>query len=259
MNRTMLVSLVTFLLSGVCFSQDFLVTLKGDTVSGEIKPLFYGHQKNVQVEENGKKKKIYSMLETRMYRLNNEYFYPIKGPHGYTFMKLLKQGYLSLYAFQYPEQHSFDGLMLVKLDGQSMEIPNLGFRRHLSEFLKDFMALSEQIDHGELTKKDLYMIIDKYNQYIEKQSSQAGPAQATTTTRTKTTEKNQWDLLEDRINELPDFDQKVTALEIITEIKGKLKRSEKIPAFMIGGLKEALSNQKEVQADLEEALEETPQ
>lgn len=240
-----LISLLTY--SGAV-SQDYLVTSRNDTIRGSIKPLLYGVEKKIQIETNNKEKKIYSMLETRMYTYKNENFYPVKGPEGYTFMKLLKRGYLSLYAFQLPNQTNYDGLMLTKLDGNSIEVPNLGFKRQLSKFLEDCEEVRTQISEGVYTKKDLHKIIDQYNLCIEKRS--AGLL--------ADTGKSAWGVLEEKVKIHPGFEGKSTVLEMIAEVKNKLKRSEKIPGFMLDGLKHALEDQPALHPALENALAEMP-
>ena len=230
-------------------AQDFLITTKGDTIRGDIKPLFYGVEKKIQVDEGNKKKSIYSIVETRSYNYKGENYYPVKGPEGYAFMKLLKPGYLSLYAFQVPGQMHYDGLMLVRRDATSMEVPNLGFKRLMSKFLSDCDKISGQIDRGELARKDLYRIIDEYNACIENISEKLTENHSA---------KNSWDELEAKVKEHPSFSQKDTALEMITEVKNKLKHAEKVPGFMTDGLKNALADQQDLHVYLETALAEIP-
>jgi len=89
--------ILSLVLSSFClFGQDILVTTKGDTLRGEVKPLIYGTDKKVQITEAGKKKAIYSLFQTKSYSLKGETYQPVKGPSGYTFMKLIKSGYLSI-------------------------------------------------------------------------------------------------------------------------------------------------------------------
>jgi len=110
-------------------AQDFAVTVKGDTVYGSIKPLTYGLEKKIQITRADKKRTMLSMFEVKSFVFDGETFHPIKGPNGYAFMKLLKRGYLSLYAYQLDNQLTYDGLFLVKRDGSSLDVPNLTFRK----------------------------------------------------------------------------------------------------------------------------------
>ena len=110
-------------------AQDYVLTARGDSLTGEVKPLFYGPEKRVQLTDASKEKNTFSLFEVRGFSHDGDIYHPIKGDEGYVFMKLLKSGYLSLYAFQPENQTRFDGLFLRKLDGEGMTVPNLGFKK----------------------------------------------------------------------------------------------------------------------------------
>ena len=234
-------------------AQDYVVTSKGDTVTGEIKPLFYGVDKKVQVAQEGKKKVVYPMFQVRSFYFKGDVYQPVKGPEGYTFMKLRKAGYLSLYAFQLPNQVTFDGLFLLKMDGSGMEVPNISFKKGMQKFLSDCDAVVEKIDKGQLAKKDLNKIIDEYNVCIDAKTIDHGKVIAQQEVQGKVTAV--WDVLEEKVKAEPDFEGKSNALDMIAEIKGKVGRSEKVPNFLIEGLKNTLT-QDVFKADLENALKE---
>ena len=86
---------------------------------------------------------------------SGEVFQPVKGPYGYTFMKLVKSGYLSLLSFQPENQSSYDGMWLLKKDGDGIEVPNLTFEKGMKKFLSDCPALVKKIDNDVYNKKRL--------------------------------------------------------------------------------------------------------
>jgi hypothetical protein len=234
-------------------AQDFVVTSKGDTLIGEVKPLFYGVDKKVQLNQEGKKKVIYPMFQVRSFFYRGELYKPVKGPEGYTFMKLQKAGYLSLYSYQLPNQVTFDGLYLLKMDGNGTEVPNISFKKVMQRFLADCPTVAEKIDNGDLAKKELNKIIDEYNECIGANTVDHGKIIAEN-------EGNQkiigvWDVLEEKVNAEPEFEGKSNALDMIAEIKNKIARSEKVPNFLVEGLKSTLT-QETFKADLENALKE---
>jgi hypothetical protein len=234
-------------------AQDFVVTSKGDTLMGEVKPLLYGVDKKVQLHQEGKKKVVYPMFQVRSFYYKGENYQPVKGPEGYTFMKLLKSGYLSLYAYQLPNQITFDGQYLLKMDGKGTEVPNISFKKAMERFLSDCPTVSERIDNGDYSKKDLFTIIDEYNACIEANTVDHGKIIA----EKKVSDKviGVWDVLEEKVKAEPDFEGKSNALEMIADIKGKVARSEKIPNFLIEGLKSTLT-QETFKVELENALKE---
>ena len=77
-------------------AQDYVVTSRGDTIRGEVKPLSYGLDKKVQVTAAGKKKVVFPILQTQGYYYKGEMYHPVRMDKGYTYMKLIKSGYLSL-------------------------------------------------------------------------------------------------------------------------------------------------------------------
>ncbi len=234
-------------------AQDYVVTSKGDTVQGQIKPLLYGVDKKVQVTDASKKKTTFAIFQVRSYQYKGEIFQPVKGPDGYTFMKLIKSGYLSLYYYQLPNQVTYDGTFLFRRDGKGIDVPNISFKKAMKSFLKDCPSIVDRIDNGEFSKKDLNNVIDQYNQCIE--SNTADHEQVIAVKEEQNKKISAWDVLEQKVKEQSDFEGKSNALEMIEEIKGKIAKSEKIPNFLIDGLKSSL-NQEVFKADLDKALKE---
>lgn len=245
-------SLFFILVSSATHAQDYVVTTRGDSVVGEVKPLYYGPEKRVQIVTGDKDKKNFSLFEIREFSSNGAVYHPVKGETGYVFMKLLQPGYLSLYAYQLENQARFDGLFLKKVDGESMVVPNIGFKKFVSRFLEDCPQVSERVDEGDFARKDLTEIVDAYNACITNRTVNHDQVIAQ---REQRTEKiNVWDSLEDKIRRM-EFSGKSNALEMIAEIKKKINRQESIPNFLTGGLKDALQDTG-LEADLERALQE---
>ena len=221
-------------------AQEYVITTKGDSINGQLKPLLYGTEKKVQVTNSDKKKEVYSIFQVRRYRFQDEIFEPVKGPDGYTFMRLEKAGYLSLYSYQLPNQVTFEGSYLFRRDGKGMDVPNISFKKAMKTFLKDCPKVVERIDNGELTRKKLNDIIDAYNLCIQDNTVNHEAVAAAQVVQTKS--KTAWDELENQVKAAPDFEGKPNALEMIQDIKGKIERSEKIPNFLIDGLKSVLKD-----------------
>lgn len=234
-------------------AQDYLLTTRGDSLTGEIKPLLFGPEKRVQITFPDKKKTTLSLFEIRSYSQAGETFHPVKGVDGYVFMKLIQAGYLSLYAFQLENQIRYDGLFLTKMDGKTMEVPNLGFKKFIAKFLDDCPAVSDRIKTGDLGKKDLTAIVDDYNVCV--QSRTVDHKEVIVQKEDQTTRISAWDALEASVKE-KDFEEKTNALEMIQEIKEKIRREEKIPNFLLQGLKNSLL-ETGLSTALDQALNET--
>lgn len=231
-------------------AQDFLVTTKGDTLTGEIKTLNYGPEKKVQLKGADNKKTVYSMFQVAYYSLDKEVFYPVKGPYGYSFMKLLKPGYLSLYNFTSENQMTYDGLYLLKKDGKGIVVPNISFKKTLTSFLKDCPEVSTKIENDEFSKKDLEKIIDAYNACIISRTNHLTAQQNSIGTKDKI---GPWNILAEKIIAIENFSEKENVLEMISEVKKKISNAEKVPNFLISGIKQSITDSA-LQEDLANAI-----
>jgi hypothetical protein len=234
-------------------AQDYLVTTKGDTIRGELRPLTFGTDKKVQVVDSNKKKTSYPLFQIRAYSFKGDTYQPVRSEKGYSFMKLIKSGYLSLYNFQMENQVTFDGQYLLKKDGKGLEVPNLSFKKIMGRFLEDCPQVAARIDAGDLGKKELVEIVDAYNACVDNRTVDHSKIIVMKAEQTK--KISAWDDLEEKINAKEDFQGKTDALEMIAEIKNKIKREEKVPNFLVEGLKSSLA-QANLSTELDAALSE---
>jgi hypothetical protein len=249
--------LLIFLIAYQCaHAQDFVITTKGDSLSGDTRVFNFGTEWKVQLTKPDKTKAIFNVFQVREFSERNEIYHPVKFRDSYVFMKVLKAGYLSLYAFQLPEQGTFDGRYLLKKDSKGVEVPNLNYKKIMSSFLSDCEAVSAKVAAGIYGRKDLDLLIDDYNTCINANSKLRQSEEVPTNTTTKTTPQT-WDDLHSKVTNHADFEGKSDALEMITEIKKKLSRDEKIPNFLTSGLK-AILDSTDLKADLEKALGDLP-
>jgi hypothetical protein len=252
---SILTSIFFVALAASCYAQDYAVSTRGDTVRGTVKFFDYGSEKKVQVVGSDNKKVIIPLLQTRSVFYQNEIYHPVKGPAGYAYMKLLKSGYLSLYAFRYPNQSTFDGHFFVKKDGDLMEVPNLNFKRAMKKFMSECHSTTAKIEDGSFSRKDVPLIVDHFNACISSQTrTPTTPAPAEVPT-IEVINSGAWVALSEKVAALTEFDSKADALEMIAEIQKKISGNEKVPNFMIEGLKNSLRD-KGLDAELAAALQE---
>src|SRR5690606_18062580 len=166
-------------------------------------------------------------------------------------MKLLKPGYLSLYAYQLPNQTRFDGLFLKKMDGDYLAVPNLGFKKYMSRFLEDCPTVVAMLEEGDLDKKNIEAIVDTYNECVRTRTFDSD--KSIVISEERVTKDGVWSSLEEKVK-AADFSAKNDALEMIAEIRKKIMRGENIPNFMIEGLKSSLRDTG-LSEDLNKALE----
>lgn len=235
-------------------AQDFVVTIKGDTLRGKVR--FFNssgvkyagsNSKYIQLTPKEGKKISFQVLQVVSFSMNDEHYHTIKIQQTYDFMKVLAPGYLTLYAYQPENQTTWDGRYFVKKDGALLDVPNIGFKKKVSRYLADCPDVVTKIESGELERSDLKELVRAYNDCVSLKtapkpvdSSPGGDA---------------WKTLEHAVNGLTSFDQKTDVLDMIREAQNKISRNEAIPSFLINGIKEALKDQSSVQEALTAALE----
>lgn len=238
---------------GIASAQDYVLTTRGDSLTGEVRPLLYGPEKKVQIITGDREKTSYSIFQVKEFSSEGEIYHPVKGETGYVFMKLLRPGYLSLYAFQLENQTRFDGLFLKKLDGATLAVPNLGFRKYMTRFLEDCPDVTAKIESGELGKKELNEIVDQYNACVMGRTVDHSKVLAQRAE--KRTKIDAWQSLEEKIRGM-EFSEKQNSLDMIAEIRKKIERQESIPNFLTEGLKNSLKDTG-LSDQLEAALDQT--
>lgn len=242
-----LLLILMLVVSHCSHAQEYVVPLRGDTIKGDVRLAGIGITQRVQVIGEDGKKKSYGVTEVREFNYKDNVFRPIKGLNGYVFMKLLKDGYLALYGFQPDNQTNYDGRFLMRKDGAGLEVPNLTFKKSISKYLSDCPRVSEKVEKGDFGRRDIETIVSEYNNCITNN---------TTEVAVETKKLNPLDVLEQKVKDKTSFEGQTDALDMISEMKKKVQRKEKVPNFMVEGLKSALSSQTDLTTDLDAALKE---
>lgn len=226
-------------------AQDFVVTAKGDTLQGSVKMAVNGYEKRLNITSPDGKKTSLSVVQVKSFTLSGERYETVRSVDTYEFMKPLKTGYLSLYAFRKENQLSWDGRYLMKRDGKGMEVPNLAFKKNMERFLLDCPDVSVAVGEGKLGSSDLNQIIDTFNACITERTGTF----AATTNRTEV-----WDVLQ-RDVDASALATKSDVTEMISEAKNKIRRGEPLPKFLVDALTQALAGDENLTAKLKSALQ----
>jgi hypothetical protein len=224
---------------------NYVVTSKADTLYGKVRMLSYDQLDRVQLEV-GKKKETFTALQVLSVSIDSQVYKPIQYEKKIVLMKIIKSGFLSLYAFRIENQSNYDGRYLVKLDGSTMEMPNLSFKKFMENFLKDCKAIAAKIKSGELTRKEINEIIDEYNTCMKNQI-----------TTPPVVEDNKTLLAIDSLIkkiDTEDFSSKKDALDLLRDIQLKVSKNESVPNYLTEGLKSYLSSVPSLTEDLTKLL-----
>lgn len=234
--------------------EDLVVTLKGDTLKGRITLLSFEKIDQVQVKTD--KKTILTALQVRMVRYNKETYRPVTYDGKLRFMKVLRDGYLSVLAYQTtPTNSAYDGILLMKADGEMMENPRLGFRKAMPAFLND-RALGDSIEAGLLTRNDLFHVVDQYNRNIQISTL----ARMREVVAGAAADRSVMTLIGKMMldaQSLPDG-QRTEIQDILEDIKWKTGNGLKVPAYMTRALRNATASLPAFSADTEALLQSLP-
>ncbi len=221
--------------------QDYAITTELDTVYGEVKLLSYLNPQKIQVAEkaNGSKikKRVLSISQTKRFVMEGEIYEPVTGPEGTVFMQLRQEGYLSLYAYQPEGSLLYDAQILVTRDGSRLPVPNMNFRNVMRSFLSQCPDVVVKIEDKIYTSDDLPKIIDEYNECIRKHTEDRRRAIAYRDFYAN--KLAPWDTLQKHVERIQ-FEDRKDVLDMINEVRGKIKRSEPVPNFLITTLRDYL-------------------
>jgi hypothetical protein len=228
------------------FAQDYIITMRSDTLTGQVRILSYDILDRVQLFQ-GKKKTIFTALQVRRISIKNEQYAPVKYDNSIRMMKVIRSGFLSLYGYRAQSQTSFDTQVLQKLGGSTVDVPNIGFKRIVGDVVSDCVELMDQVKNGDLDRDQIVEIVDRYNKCVTGMKDNRISA-ATNTPTTDLIEK-----LRTKVN-ASDLANKGDVDELLTSISNRVKKKEPVPSYMKDALKEYTASNEELKADTEQLL-----
>ena len=250
-------SLFIALFATVCLTvqaQDYALSVKGDTLRGKIKPYTLDNLDRLQITSKDKKKASYTALQVKGYVKDGITFQAVKYENSIRFMKVIKSGYLSLFAYSIAHQNLLDGRYLLKKDGTGMDLPNLAFKKLLGKYLSDCPDIKTQLEKGDLNKNQIEKIVDEYNSCIQANTVQImGVSNATGTTGFREQKIEAIKKLKEKV-EAEDFLTKKDVLDLLNDMQTKLAKSESIPNYLADGLKSYLTDTPALSKEADELI-----
>jgi hypothetical protein len=163
--RLPLLLLFMFMVAPSEAQESYLITSRGDTLHGNL--TFIQGDKIDQVQIRGAKKVMINALQIRYAYQNGTPFKPVKYQDKVRMMKVLIDGYISYYAFQpSADNQAYNNFLLVRADGERMEVPRLNFKREMTAFLDD-ASLNDSINNDLLGRNDLEHILKQFNKNLD--------------------------------------------------------------------------------------------
>jgi hypothetical protein len=245
-------------LSFICLTapaqEDFIILTKGDTLYGKVQHLTYGVEQQVQYTGSDKKKTVYKIFQVKGFRIKGEDYQAVKFFDTYKYMKQVVYGYTSVYLYQEEGKTTWDGRYLYRMDGTGLDVPNIGFKRKVAEYLEDCPQVVDEINAGKVGRTDLAKIIQQYNDCIE-QNTLVSKSEITPESVGESKLAKAWDELRLAVEHESGLEDKTTDLEMISEAIAKVQQNEKVPNFIINGLKKSFKDFTALQELLTKATE----
>jgi hypothetical protein len=146
---------------------------------------------------------------------------------------------------------NYDGRLLVLRSGSILEVPSIGFKKHVSNFLSDNEALAARIQDGDFDKKDLDKIIYEFNSFIGKNTIETEQQM-----ELESSLSPKLDAIDEILEAVrsSNMEAKSETLEMLTELKDKMSNDKSIPQYLSNALKENLKSQHELVKKLESVL-----
>jgi hypothetical protein len=235
--------------------QDYVITLKNDTIYGKVKIINSQGSSQLITVKNGKEKTNFKVYQIKSVDTSKGEFHTLKIREQYQLARLIKSGYLSYYKFSDDENSnsSYDTPILIKRSGSQKEVSNIGFRKHIGQFLSDCEVVKEKFDSNAYSKNDLNQIIDDYNQCINDRTVAMNKTQNIKTNRNNSVK--QITTIINAINSSETSDNRSEIIDMLKDVQGKLKNGENIPSYLMGALKDKMSTTPRLLQQLTEIIE----
>lgn len=240
-----LLSILCLFVATLSFSQDYVITLKSDTLKGDVKLLSYDLMDRVQLTHD-KKKTTYTALQVRRASIKGEQFAPVKYDNAIRMMKVMSAGFLSLYGHRIQGQANYDTKILVKTGANTIEVPNIGFKRFVGDMVEDCPAVSDRVKNGDFDRNNVVEMVDAYNDCIKDANER----------RLQSSRENSptADLIEQMKTKVSasDLANKSEVNDLLNSIAEKLKKKESVPSYMKEGLKGYIGSREDLKGDMEQ-------
>jgi hypothetical protein len=227
-------------------AQDYLVTVKGDTMRGSVKILSYGLMDRVVVNVDGKKTN-FTAVQVRNLFYDSMKLMPVQRDNTIRFMRVLRSGYLTLYAFRLENQVTYDGRLLAKMNGKQLEVPNIGFKRILADFVEDCESTSAKVKDGSFERGNLEPMVDDYNACVADQNKVSTSLIKPTPAMEALAE------LKTKV-EGSSLEGKKDVVDMLNDIDRRLRLKESIPPYLTNGVKSSLADKTEFEVELNKFL-----
>jgi len=150
-------------LASPAFSQeDYLITLKGDSIAGKIEFTQGDFFDEVVIKTDDGKKK-YKAFQLARIAKGGDFYEPVDYLQKKMVGKVVVKGPVSFYRVRSEGSFQFNSEIFSKQSGETLGISNIGFRKKTKAFFSDCPSLVEKLENGEFSSGKLEEIVTFYN------------------------------------------------------------------------------------------------
>jgi len=273
-NPKVIIEILIFsMVIGEAYAQDdYVVTRVGDTIIGSI-IIHQNSNSNIDqlsLDIKDSKRRHFKATDLRSFWSDSKLFRIVKYMGRYQFMEVQMDGYLSLLRFRAKGEVLYNGKLLHKLDGSQLEVPRLGFRKLMVNFLTECPNVVHKLEEKEYKLSNLKTVIEEYNVCIDNQSGN------NSTQAVSVEDDNKPDVTFDSGGRDQQSSAVLTMLEeikskfqstdnesadfnsVYADLRQKIIDGEAIPKYLISALKDSVSRYEEVVGMVEGLIESLP-
>lgn len=256
MKNLILVALLFCTAAAIAQNQDYVVTLKNDTIHGKVVISKYSDQIQQVTVKGEQKKSTFKVYQVKSISNRHGIYHTLRIRGQYQLALLIKEGYLSYYKYSgNPTSTSliFETPLLYKKTTEAIEVPNIGFKKQMKVFLSDCEATLQKFEADEYSRNDLEKVVDEYNQCIAIRTEQINEQRIVAVKESSMADEI--DEISDAVSISSSIKDKVELLEMLADVQKKLKNGESIPSYLIGALKNKLTEEPELSSKLFKIIE----
>ena len=246
----MILSILFISHNGFAQEEDYVVTVKGDTIRGKLTINVRWNMPQSATIKVGKKKQYFEVYQLKAAgKKDGTIYHTIKILGKYRFAELVKGGYLSYYLYSSDEPNSvpFGYQVLVKRDGTQKSFSTLAFKKSVRTFLEDCPTVKSNFNNDLYARKDLDKIIDDYNSCIVNNTLELAPkADADKIALLKKLMK--------QVNRETSITDKSEIQEMLKDIEERLSKNQAIPGYLSDALKKKLEGYPDLLTTADELL-----
>ncbi len=241
---------IILLLTSTAYAQDYVITVQKDTLYGKVEILLpdqFNEELSIIVDGDKKRLKSFQILEAYT---DSTIYHPAKVLNKYRILELIEGGYLSLYLYRADESYDFNTSYLLKSTTEGMIVPNISFRKRVTDFVSECPEVVAKLDDKTYKKNDLRQIVEDYNNCLEQQTQNKFNEQGPVINETDMSALTLVVGIQKKLNSSADDELNT----LLNDIKQKVKSGDAVPGYLISALKEQTKSIDSIKNEVEQLL-----